>query len=75
MRTLLLTELNPEKIDRLRDWARQLMGAREAEAAASLRAEKVQREAAFLTYIEGRSYIIHLTESSGGVFQQISRCL
>ena len=63
MTRVVLTELHPGKVEHLRVWSGQLVGARRQEAVESLRREQVQRETAFLVKIQEKFYVLHLTES------------
>lgn len=63
MLRMVVTQLHPGKLERLRDWCAQLMGPRKREAEESLRREGVTRENAFLVTIGGKPYVIHVVES------------
>ena len=67
MREVVITEANPEALAQLREWGRQLMEERKADATESLRRENMQRESAFLVTIRGRPYLIHTSDAEGDV--------
>ena len=63
MTKLTITKARKEALENYLDWGGELMGARLAEAKDSLKREKVQRESAFLFYIEDQPYLAYLSES------------
>jgi len=67
MQKLYIRKIRDNKLDKLKQWASIISFDRKAEAIASILAENVEREFAFIAQIEGSHYFIGYMESSGNI--------